>query len=222
MHPVHMALDERIAEERLSPQARRAHLRAFADRMLLRAAAMDDPEDMDGLERAVRAAAVIERIYSRCDRAETHTPDPRKLEAERARHADEAIKARVSLAGTLKWAEARRADLGSWWEAAQAEAIAAPVPVRKAPEAKAPETKAHETKAATAQASTTRTAAAFTPERDDSLKRYSASETQPGATLPGLTPVTPAATGLRTLAGLRQPPPSAFGTLAKKHSPPPP
>ncbi|MEI9903906.1 MAG: hypothetical protein WDN06_07925 [Asticcacaulis sp.] len=42
--------------------------------MLIKATAMDDPEDMPGIERAVRVAAVIERLYSRCDRAEAHTP----------------------------------------------------------------------------------------------------------------------------------------------------
>ncbi|BBF80622.1 hypothetical protein [Asticcacaulis excentricus] len=123
-------------------------MRAFADRMLLRAEALDDPEDMQGVERAVRVAAVIERIYSRCDRAETQAPDPRKLEAERAQHYNEALKARVSLAGTLQWAQARRTELGPWWEAAkreatsprpQADAVPAPAPKGVTPEAaKAP------------------------------------------------------------------------------------
>ncbi|BBF81473.1 hypothetical protein [Asticcacaulis excentricus] len=119
-------------------------MRAFADRMLLRAEALDDPEDMQGVERAVRVAAVIERIYSRCDRAETQAPDPRKLEAERAQHYNEALKARVSLAGTLKWTQARRTELGPWWEAAkreatsprpQADAVPAPAPRGVTPEA---------------------------------------------------------------------------------------
>ncbi|CAL4867088.1 hypothetical protein MMA231_01338 [Asticcacaulis sp. MM231] len=114
-----MALDDRTAQEQLSPEERRGLLRAFADRMLLKITAMDDPEDMPGVERAVRVAAVIERLYSRCDRAERHAPDPRKIEAERATHEIEAIKARVSLANTLEWGEKRRRDLGQWWDAAQ-------------------------------------------------------------------------------------------------------
>lgn len=203
-----MALDERIAEERLSPKARRAHLRAFADRMLLRAVAMDDPEDMDGLERAVRAAAVIERIYSRCDRAEGQAPDPRKLEAERARHADEAIKARVSLAGTLKWAEARRADLGPWWEAAQAEV--------------------------TAQASaqtTLRTPAKVSPKAAPVKDHQTVSQTADktvetkAAGLPGLSPVKHSADeALKTLAVmcLRNTASAEFGTTEGRHPTTPP
>ena len=118
-----MALDDRTAQEQLTPEARRGLLRAFADRMLLKITAMDDPEDMPGVEKAVRVAAVIERVYSRCDRAERQihdkTPDPRKVEAERATNEEAAIKARVSLANTLEWGEKRRRDLGQWWDAAQ-------------------------------------------------------------------------------------------------------
>ena len=117
-----MVLDERTAQEQLTPEERRGLLRAFADRMLLKITAMDDPEDISGVEKAVRVAAVIERVYSRCDRAERQirdkTPDPCKAEAERAAHQEEAIKAQVSLANTLKWSDARRQDLGHWWEAA--------------------------------------------------------------------------------------------------------
>ena len=102
-------------------------LRAFADRMLVKITAMDDPEDLPGVERAVRVAAVIERLYSRCDRAEHHGPDPRKVRAERAQNEGEALKAQVSLAGTLKWSEERRRDLGAWWDAA-GEAIKTPSP----------------------------------------------------------------------------------------------
>jgi hypothetical protein len=91
--------------------------------MLLKITAMDDPEDMPDVEKAVRVAAVIERVYSRCDRAERQirdkAPDPRKIEAERATHEEAAIKAQVSLANTLKWGEARRRNLGQWWEAVQ-------------------------------------------------------------------------------------------------------
>jgi len=123
MHSVPMALDDQTAQQHLTPEERRGLLRAFADRMLLKITAMDDPEDLPGVERAVRVAAVIERIYSRYDRAERqirgNTPDPRKLEAERATHEEAAIKARVSLAGTLRWGEERRQALGSWWDAAQ-------------------------------------------------------------------------------------------------------
>ncbi len=118
-----MPLDDRTAQEKLTPDERRALLRAFADRMLLKVTAMDDPSDLPGVEKAMRVAAVIERVYSRCDRAERQkhdkAPDPHKLEAERAVNAVAAIKARVSLANTLKWGEARRRDLGQWWDAAQ-------------------------------------------------------------------------------------------------------
>ncbi|MGN6207649.1 MAG: hypothetical protein ACTHND_03000 [Asticcacaulis sp.] len=125
-----MSLDDQTAQQHLSPEERRGLLRAFADRMLLKITAMDDPEDMPGVEKVMRVAAVIERIYSRCDRAERQrdtTPDPRKAEAERATHEEAAIKARVSLANTLKWGEERRQGLGHWWEAAQ-KAIQTPAP----------------------------------------------------------------------------------------------
>ena len=114
-----MSLDGHTAQAHLTPEERRELLRAFADRMLLKVTAMDDPEDMPGVEKAVRTAAMIERIYSRCDRAERQRPEPRKLEAERAAHEEAAIKARVSLAGTLKWGEERRQSLGKWWDEAQ-------------------------------------------------------------------------------------------------------
>jgi len=114
-----MALEDRTAQQHLTPEARRELLRAFADRMLLKVSNMDDPEDLPGVERAVRVAAMIERVYSRCDRAERQKPDPRKAEAERAANEGEAIKARVSLANTLKWSDERRRDLGQWWEAAR-------------------------------------------------------------------------------------------------------
>ena len=114
-----MALDASTPQQPLTPEERRELLRAFADRMLLKATAMDDPEDMPGIERAVRVAAVIERLYSRCDRAEAHAPDPRKLEADRARNTAAAIQSRIALAGTLEWGEKRRRDLGPWWDAAE-------------------------------------------------------------------------------------------------------
>ena len=122
-----MALDDQTAQQHLTPEERRGLLRAFADRMLLKITAMDDPEDMPGVERAVRVAAVIERVYSRCDRAERQihdkTPDPRKLETERALTETAAIKARVQLASTLEWGDKRRQSLGQWWYAASTQAI---------------------------------------------------------------------------------------------------
>lgn len=114
-----MSQDDRTAQEHLSPDERRTLLRVFADRMLLKVSAMDDPEDLPGVEKAMRVAAVIERVYNRCDRAECQRTEPRKLEAERAAHEEAAIKAQVSLAGTLKWGEERRQSLGQWWEAAE-------------------------------------------------------------------------------------------------------
>ena len=131
-----MAHDMCKAQEQLTPDARRQMLRAFGDRMLLKLTAMDDPEDLPGVERAVRTAAAIERIYSRCDRAEKHAPDPRKLEAERANNAQEAIKARVNLADMLEWGEKRRQKQGQWWDAAD---TSAPVQPCIQPKAKATE-----------------------------------------------------------------------------------
>jgi hypothetical protein len=132
-----MAMDERTAQAQLTPEERRALLRAFADRMLLKISAMDDPKDMPGVERAVRVAAVIERVYSRCDRAErqirTEAPERAKAETERATHEREAIKARVSLANTLKWGEERRLALGPWWDAAQKATQTATAQVSAAP-----------------------------------------------------------------------------------------
>lgn len=119
MHPIRMSFDNRTAQPNLTPEERRELLRAFADRMLLKVTAMDDPEDMPGVEKAVRTAAMIERLYSRCDRAERQKVESRKREAERATHEVAAIKAQVSLAGTLRWSEERRRDLGQWWEAAE-------------------------------------------------------------------------------------------------------
>jgi len=114
-----MSLDDRTTQQQLTSEERRALLRAFADRMLRKLTTMDDPADMPGVEKAVRTAAVIERLYSRCDRAERQKPEPRRIEAERATDEEAAIKAQVSLASTLKWGEERRRDLGQWWEAAQ-------------------------------------------------------------------------------------------------------
>ena len=135
-HPMPMSSDARTAQHHLTPEERRDLLRAFADRMLLKITAMDDPEDMPGVERAVRTAAVIERLYSRCDRAERCLDDPHKRRAERARHAEEAFKAQASLAHTLKWSDKTRRSLGKWWDAAE-KAAEAP---RETPPAKPPVT----------------------------------------------------------------------------------
>ncbi|HTN40197.1 MAG TPA: hypothetical protein VLZ84_03535 [Asticcacaulis sp.] len=116
-----MTLDDRTVQAHPTPKEPRGLFRAFADRMLLTVTVTDDPEDMPGVEKTRRA--VIERVYSRCDTAERQirdmTPDPRKLEAERATHEEAAIKAQVSLANTPKWGEERRRDLREWWEVAQ-------------------------------------------------------------------------------------------------------
>ncbi|MGN6422886.1 MAG: hypothetical protein ACTHLA_06205 [Asticcacaulis sp.] len=125
-----MTSDARKDQPNLTPEQRREMLRAFADRMLVKISAMDDPEDLPGVERAVRTAAVIERLYSRCDRAEHHGPDPRKLRAERAQNEGDALRAQVALAGTLKWSEERRRDLGPWWDEA-GKAVATPTPVER-------------------------------------------------------------------------------------------
>lgn len=131
-----MSSDAPTPQPCLTPEERRDYLRAFADRMLLKLTKMDDPEDLPDVERAVRVASVIERLYSRCDRAERGDNDPYKLRADRARHESEAIRAQVSLADTLKWGEKRRDDLGKWWDAA-GEKAAAPVSL---PAARAVET----------------------------------------------------------------------------------
>ena len=138
-----MPSDPRPPQHPLTPEERREMLRAFADRMLLKITAMDDPEDMPGVERAVRTAAVIERLYSRCDRAERCVDDPRKRRAERARHADAAVKAQASLAHTLKWSDKTRRSLGKWWDAAgkAAEAPQAPTATRAACAIAAPDLK---------------------------------------------------------------------------------
>ena len=101
-------------------------LRAFADRMLVKIAQMDDPEDLPGVERAVRVAAMIERLYRSCDRAEQQTPDPRQLQIERARRESAALKAKTDLAWDLHHESPRRKQLGQWWTAAET-IMAAPV-----------------------------------------------------------------------------------------------
>jgi hypothetical protein len=114
-----MSSDARTDQPHLTPEQRREMLRAFADRMLVKISAMDDPEDLPGVERAVRVAAVIERLYSRCDRAEQQTPDPRQLQTERARRESEAFKAKSALAWDLYHEPPLRKQLGPWWTAAE-------------------------------------------------------------------------------------------------------
>ena len=72
-----MSLDEHAAQAQLTPEERRELLRAFADRMLLKDTAMDDPADLSGVEKVMRVAAVIERVYNRCDRAERQKLEPK-------------------------------------------------------------------------------------------------------------------------------------------------
>lgn len=62
------------AQELLTPEDRRARLCAFADRMLICAENMAPPEDMLELERAVRVATLIERIYARVHLTEVRAP----------------------------------------------------------------------------------------------------------------------------------------------------
>jgi hypothetical protein len=114
-----MSSDARIQQPHLTPEQRREMLRAFADRMLVKITQMDDPEDLPGVERAVRVAAVIERLYSRCDRAEQQTPDPRQLQIERARRESAAFKAKSALAWDLYHEPPLRKQLGQWWTAAE-------------------------------------------------------------------------------------------------------
>ncbi|MFN3807384.1 hypothetical protein [Asticcacaulis sp.] len=54
----------------LTPEQRRAHLRAYADRMLRAQTAMDAPETPDEVAKGIRTALMIERLYARCDASE--------------------------------------------------------------------------------------------------------------------------------------------------------
>ncbi|MFT3998287.1 MAG: hypothetical protein QM667_12850 [Asticcacaulis sp.] len=78
-----------------TPQARRAHLRAVADRMLSLLVRQDDPEDGDGIEKTVRRALLIERLYARCDTAE----------AGELRRMMQAIDDRVEMDSKTRWGE---------------------------------------------------------------------------------------------------------------------
>ncbi|UDF02772.1 hypothetical protein [Asticcacaulis sp. AND118] len=184
-------------------------MRAFADRMLLRAEAMDDPEDMVGVERAVRVAAVIERIYSRCDRAEGQAPDPRRLEAERAVNQSEAIKARAQLASTLEWGDKRRQALGPWWDAAQPEVAVQPF-VQNPPQ--------------TVGKASVKAASPVTGRKPVEVKSaVGAGFAAKAAGLPGLTPAKVNADEvLRTLAGLQETASVALVVPKERHPTTPP
>jgi len=84
-------------EERLTPEERRARLRAFADRMLMALGGIDDPEDGDDIEKGIRLALMIERVYARVDASEAQAP----------RRAAEAISDRIVLKSRVEWGEDR-------------------------------------------------------------------------------------------------------------------
>lgn len=54
----------------LTPEERRAQLRAFADRMLIALSQTDDPKTGEDIEKGIRRALLIERLYARCDAAQ--------------------------------------------------------------------------------------------------------------------------------------------------------
>lgn len=56
--------------EALTPETRRGHLRAIADRMLLALSREDDPKTGEEIEKGIRRALLIERLYARCDATE--------------------------------------------------------------------------------------------------------------------------------------------------------
>lgn len=53
--------------EALTPETRRGHLRAIADRMLLALSREADPKTGEEIEKGIRRALLIERLYARCD-----------------------------------------------------------------------------------------------------------------------------------------------------------
>ncbi|ESQ79086.1 hypothetical protein [Asticcacaulis sp. YBE204] len=59
-----------LPKEQFTPDERRARLRAFADRMLVCAEKLPDPETLPEIERAVRVGDRIERLYARVDVSE--------------------------------------------------------------------------------------------------------------------------------------------------------
>ncbi|MFP1129864.1 hypothetical protein [Asticcacaulis sp. W401b] len=56
--------------EALTPETRRGHLRAIADRMLLVLSREADPKTGEEIEKGIRRALLIERLYARCDATE--------------------------------------------------------------------------------------------------------------------------------------------------------
>lgn len=56
--------------ETLTPETRRGHLRAIADRMLLALSREDAPKTGEEIEKGIRRALLIERLYARCDATE--------------------------------------------------------------------------------------------------------------------------------------------------------
>ena len=77
----------------LTPEQRREHLRAYADRMLLALSAMDAPETPDAVTKGIRTALMIERLYARCDASQ----------AQAHKHAIAAIEDQVKLKNKLEW-----------------------------------------------------------------------------------------------------------------------
>ncbi|MDC7694752.1 hypothetical protein PQU94_10705 [Asticcacaulis sp. DXS10W] len=59
-----------VIPEALTPETRRGHLRAIADRMLLALSREDDPKTGEEIEKGIRRALLIERLYARCDATE--------------------------------------------------------------------------------------------------------------------------------------------------------
>jgi len=58
------------SREQLTPEERRARLRAFADRMLLALDDFDPPETGEEIDAGIRRALMIERLYARVDASE--------------------------------------------------------------------------------------------------------------------------------------------------------
>ncbi|WP_126423914.1 hypothetical protein [Asticcacaulis excentricus] len=85
----------------LTPEQRREHLRAYADRMLLALSAMDAPETPDAVTKGIRTALMIERLYARCDASQ----------AQAHKHAIAAIEDQVKLKNKLEWS-------GNWLDKA--------------------------------------------------------------------------------------------------------
>ncbi|UDF03778.1 hypothetical protein [Asticcacaulis sp. AND118] len=71
-YPPSMTHAERTTKP-LTPEDRRDRLRAFADRMLLGLEKIDDPETGEDIEKGIRRALMIERLYARIDAAEVRS-----------------------------------------------------------------------------------------------------------------------------------------------------